>query len=33
VVIAGDTVTWTNDSRGAVPHIVSGFGTTPDAIL
>jgi plastocyanin len=32
VVIAGDTVTWTNDSPGAEPHTVSGFASTPDAI-
>jgi plastocyanin len=32
VIIAGDTVTWTNDSPGAVPHTVSGFASTPDAI-
>ncbi len=32
VVIAGDTVTWTNDSPGAVPHTVSGFASTADAI-
>ncbi len=32
VVIAGDTVTWTNYSLGAVPHTVSGFASTPDAI-
>jgi plastocyanin len=32
VVIAGDTVTWTNYSAGAVPHTVSGFASTPDAI-
>ena len=32
VVIAGDTVTWTNWSPGAVAHTVSGFASTPDAI-
>jgi plastocyanin len=32
VVIAGDTVTWTNYSPGAVPHTVSGFASTPDAV-
>ena len=32
VVIAGDTVTWTNQGPGAVPHTVSGFASTPDAI-
>lgn len=32
VIIAGDTVTWTNDSPGAVPHTVSGFGSAPDAV-
>ena len=32
VVIAGDTVTWTNDGPGAVPHTVSGFASTPDAV-
>jgi plastocyanin len=32
VVIAGDTVTWTNYSAGAEPHTVSGFASTPDAI-
>jgi plastocyanin len=32
VVTAGDTVTWTNNSPGAVAHTVSGFATTPDAI-
>jgi plastocyanin len=32
VVIAGDTVTWTNGSPGAEPHTVSGFASTPDAI-
>jgi len=31
VVIAGDTVTWTNTSPSAVPHTVSGFASTPDA--
>jgi plastocyanin len=32
VIIAGDTVTWTNYSPGAVPHTVSGFASTPGAI-
>lgn len=32
VIIAGDTVTWTNDSPGAVPHTVSGFASAPDAV-
>jgi plastocyanin len=32
VIIAGDTVTWTNQSSGAVAHTVSGFGSTPEAI-
>ncbi len=32
VVHAGDTVTWTNGSPGAVAHTVSGFAPTPDAI-
>jgi plastocyanin len=32
VVIAGDTVTWTNSSPSAVPHTVSGFASTPDAM-
>ena len=32
VVIAGDTVTWTNNGPGAVPHTVSGFASTPDAM-
>lgn len=32
VVIAGDTVTWTNYSPGVVPHTVSGFASTPDAV-
>src|SRR5215213_460943 len=32
VIIAGDTVTWTNYSPGAVPHTVSGFASTPDAV-
>jgi plastocyanin len=30
VVIAGDTVTWTNHSPGAVAQTVSGFTTNPD---
>jgi plastocyanin len=32
VVIAGDTVTWTNEGPAAVAHTVSGFAATPDAI-
>jgi hypothetical protein len=32
VVIAGDTVTWTNYSPSGVPHTVSGFAPTPDAM-
>ena len=32
VVHAGDTVTWTNRSPGAVAHTVSGFAPTADAI-
>jgi plastocyanin len=32
VVIAGDTVTWTNGSPGAEPHTVSGFASSADAI-
>jgi plastocyanin len=32
VIIAGDTVTWTNYGPGAVPHTVSGFASTPDAV-
>jgi plastocyanin len=32
VIRAGDTVTWTNRSPGAVAHTVSGFADTPDAI-
>jgi plastocyanin len=32
VVIAGDTVTWTNHSPGAAAHTVSGFASVPDAI-
>ncbi len=31
-IIAGDTVTWTNQGPGAVAHTVSGFASTPDAI-
>jgi plastocyanin len=31
-IIAGDTVTWTNEGPGAVAHTVSGFASTPDAI-
>ncbi len=32
VIIAGDTMTWTNDGPGAVAHTVSGFGASPGAI-
>jgi plastocyanin len=32
VVIAGDTVTWTNVSSGSTPHAVAGFGDTPAAV-
>jgi plastocyanin len=32
VIIAGDTVTWTNQSPGAVAHTVSGFGDSREAI-
>ena len=32
VIIAGDTVTWTNQSPGAVAHTVSGFGASHEAI-
>lgn len=32
VIIAGDTVTWTNQSPGAVAHTVSGFGASHAAI-
>ena len=32
VIIAGDTVTWTNGSPAAVAHTVTGFAPTPDAI-
>ncbi len=32
VVIAGDTVTWTNDGPGVVPHTVSGFASSLDAL-
>lgn len=31
-IIAGDTVTWTNQGPGAVAHTVSGFASTPDAM-
>lgn len=31
-IIAGDTVTWTNTSPGAMPHTVSGFAGAPDAL-
>ncbi|MGE0541332.1 MAG: hypothetical protein AB7R89_14255 [Dehalococcoidia bacterium] len=33
VVIAGDTVVWTNRSPWVVPHTVSGFITSPDGML
>jgi plastocyanin len=32
VVIAGDTVTWTNNGPGVAPHTVSGFARSPEAI-
>ncbi|MFT4039289.1 MAG: hypothetical protein QM692_13970 [Thermomicrobiales bacterium] len=32
VIIAGDTVTWTNNGPGSVPHTVSGFASSPDAM-
>ena len=32
MIIAGDTVTWTNQSPGAVAHTVSGFGASHEAI-
>jgi plastocyanin len=32
VIIAGDNVTWTNQSPGAVAHTVSGFGSSHEAI-
>jgi plastocyanin len=32
VIIAGDTVTWTNNGPGAVPHTVSGFASSPNAM-
>ena len=32
VIIAGDTVTWTNQSPGAVAHTVSGFGASRETI-
>ncbi|MDQ2652866.1 MAG: hypothetical protein M3Z20_07450 [Chloroflexota bacterium] len=32
VVIAGDTVTWTNNGPGVVPHTVSGFASSPDTL-
>jgi plastocyanin len=32
VIIAGDTVTWTNQSPGAVAHTVSGFGASREEI-
>ena len=31
-IIAGDTVTWTNQGPGAVPHTVSGFAGTPGTV-
>lgn len=31
-IIAGDTVTWTNNGPGAVAHTVSGFASTPDTV-
>jgi plastocyanin len=31
-IVAGDTVTWTNHSPGAVAHTISGFASTPDAM-
>ena len=31
-IIAGDTVTWTNQGPGAVPHTVTGFAPNSDAI-
>jgi plastocyanin len=31
-IIAGDTITWTNHSPGAVAHTISGFAGTPDAM-
>jgi plastocyanin len=31
-IIAGDTVTWTNQGPGAVAHTVSGFAPNPDTI-
>jgi plastocyanin len=31
-IIAGDTITWTNHSPGAVAHTVTGFASTPDAL-
>jgi plastocyanin len=32
VIIAGDTVTWTNSSSGPVPHTVTGFGSESAAL-
>ena len=32
VIIAGDTVTWTNNGPGTTPHTVSGFASSPDAM-
>ncbi|MGI9253710.1 MAG: cupredoxin domain-containing protein, partial [Thermomicrobiales bacterium] len=29
-IIAGDTVTWTNESPGATAHTITGFASTPD---
>ena len=33
VIIAGDTVTWTNHSPSAVPQVVSGFGDGQDGAI
>jgi plastocyanin len=33
VIIAGDTVTWTNHSPSAVPHAVAGFGDGQDGTI
>ncbi len=32
VIIAGDTVTWTNNGPGTVPHTVSGFAASPEGL-
>lgn len=32
VIIAGDTVTWTNNGPGSVPHTVTGFATSADTV-